>query len=377
MSSIDEPDDPESLQSKIDVYEDQLSQVEMLLSAEPDNEQFCKLRDDLVTLISMTKALLSAHTRPSTEDSSYPTLSRPIDGDVHVDAAKASNNDVALLKDSVQKHDVQAIPVSASLEASGSGPLGIGDVVLVKGGERPYAGYITDTVKNEALPGGAGVRVVYYEYPTTSVELPWSAVSRLDRGPVHAGNRLTLASPDWRGQCKYGPDQRYYSAQILELLPYGAKVIYPEFQTTEEVPLAYLRPSSSPVAEGKGSNPPPLSSAAAGSSAAAAAAAGGSAGSIPDKYRLLDSDSAEERRHKLKKIKAITHKNKELTKESEMAAVQHSWQKFVSKGEKRNLQGIKKTSIFGSGSRDTDSDAGGAALAAGAMSAEARKRHKI
>jgi hypothetical protein len=256
-------------------------------------------------------------------------------------------------------------------------------VVLVKGGERPYAGYITETVKNEALPGGAGVRVVYYEYPTTSVELPWSAVSRLDRGPVHVGNRLTLAKPDWKGQCKYGPDQRYYNAQIIELLPYGAKVLYPEFGTTEEVPLAYLRPSSSfsssSVSAGKGNAPPHSSAATAArgvksSTGSSAVVDSANAGAIPDKYRLLDTDSAEERRHKLKKIKAITHKGKELTKESEMAAVQHSWQKFVSKGEKRNLQGIKKTSIFGS--RDTD--AAGVAQAAGATpsESEARKRQK-
>jgi hypothetical protein len=149
--------------------------------------------------------------------------------------------------------------------------------------------------------------------------------------------------------------------QILELLPYGAKVLYPEFQTTEEVPLAYLRQSSSASASTSAS-----ASAAAGKdkdkgkgsahtlSSAGSSAAAGSA--IPEKYRLLDSDSAEERRHKLKKIKAITHKGKELTQESEMAAVQHSWQKFVSKGEKRNLQGIKKTSIFGS--RDSADSAG-------------------
>jgi len=231
------------------------------------------------------------------------------------------------------------------------GALGVGDVVLVSGGERPYAGYITATVTNPALPGGRGVRLKYYEYPN-EVEVPWSQVARLPHGEVTVSTRNTLAN-DWQGQCKYGPDQRYYSVKVTALTPYGAMVEYPDFTgagaaATEEVPLAYLRPNK-PKAS--------VLAAAAKSSADSHAGTGAGAAEIPEKYQLKDTDTPEDRAYKLKKMKHFKQKSKEMTKDSEVIAVQQSWKKFVSHGDKRNLQGIVKTSMFSSANAAREAEA--------------------
>jgi len=53
-------DSAEELQGKLAGYTMQLSQIENILQADPNNEQLIKLRDDLSTLIEMTEKLYAA-----------------------------------------------------------------------------------------------------------------------------------------------------------------------------------------------------------------------------------------------------------------------------------------------------------------------------
>ena len=351
----------EELQGKLSAYKTQLTQIESILQTDPENQQFVKLRDDLSMLIGMTQKLYDAAAVEATEDTKVQgsTADTPV-ADVFTEAATSSSASAPLKLTNAGATAVQAadaaFSIETSREASGMGAMGVGDVVLVSGGERPYAGYITATVTNPDLPGGRGVRVKYYEFPD-EVELPWSIVARIPQGEVNVSTRNSLVN-DWQGQCKYGPDQRYYSVRVTALTAFGAIVVYPDFSgdvsaaQSEEVPLAYLRPNKAKAST--------IAAAAAATAAAAAAAAvaakatsGSSAGApdaveIPDKYQLKDTDTPAERSHKLKKIKSIKLKNKEMTKESEVMAVQQSWKKFVSHGGKRNLQGIVKSSMFSS-----------------------------
>jgi len=343
----------EELRGKLSAYKTQLTQIESILQTDPENQQFVKLRDDLSTLIGMTQKLYDAAAVEATEDTKVQgsTADTPV-ADVFTEAATSSSASVPLKLTNASATAVQAaeaaFPIETSREASGMGAMGVGDVVLVSGGERPYAGYITATVTNPDLPGGRGVRVKYYEFPD-EVELPWSAVARIPQGEVSVSTRNSLVN-DWQGQCKYGPDQRYYSVKVVALTAFGAIVVYPDFSggisaaQTEEVPLAYLRPNKA-----KASTIAAATAAAAAAKATSGSSAGGpDAVEIPGKYQLKDTDTPAERAHKLKKIKSIKLKNKEMTKESEVMAVQQSWKKFVSHGGKRNLQGIVKSSMFSS-----------------------------
>ena len=363
------------LSSKLAVYEGQRSQVSLLLGSDPTNAQFKTLLGDLSTLINMTQILYeSAKAKQNGRCAEVCAENRTIDDteiryDEDITRADAipESSDTSwgtselqnIAHESAQTNIEASAPMCANIpivpcsEASGEGALGIGSIVLVSGGERLYAGYITAVIMNPNLPGGSGVRIKYYEYPN-EVELPWSAIARMPTGPVNVGNRLSLVN-DWQGQCKYGPDQRYYSVRILALTPYGAQVLYPEFGTSEEVPLAYLRPNK----HGSGQRfavsdtKPALVNVPL---------------EIPEKYQLKDTDTAEERARKLKKMKSIKAKNKEITKDTELAAVQHSWKKFVSQSSKRNLQGMVKTSMF-----NTDRDSVQESL----TNFESKKRHKF
>ena len=354
------------LQTQLAEYNEQAAQIDALLSADPSSEEFSKLRSDLGTLIAMTETLLenatAATAAPVAENSSHDaaTTCGEMDQPEAADAApmvsaQADQEQAQEPAAAIEPEFSATIPVApCSIKAAsggGLGPISEGDVVLVSGGDRPYAGYVTGTVE-----GGSGVRVRYYEY-ATEVELPWSAVAHLPPGPVDIPNRDALASGRWNGQCKYAADGLYYNATITEVTPFGARVTYPQFGNSEEVPLAYLRPNLEKVVKPE--------------------KAGSADGlqEIPAKYQIADTDTEQERKYKLKKIKSIKSKNKEITKETEVAAVQKSWQKFVAKGNKRNLQGMTKSSMF-SGSSSVAEEGGGDAGAT-MTEQQRRKKHKF
>jgi len=351
-------DSADELASKLAAYASQRAQILSILEADPENEQFAKLRDDLSMLIGMTEKLYTAAVEEKAEQSDLNKTEKEKEEEplttarAPTQAAAASSSSAAPPPaPSLSSPPAAPFPVEPSREASGIGSTGVGDIVLVSGGERPYAGYITSIVTNPALPGGRGVRVKYYEFPN-EVELPWSSVARMPHGDITVSSRNTLCN-DWQGQCKYGPDQRYYSVKVVALTAFGALVSYPDFTggvaaVQEEVPLAYLRPNKPKASV--------LAAAAAKAAADSHAGTGIGSAEIPDKYQLKDSDTPADRAYKLRKIKNIKHKNKEMTKDSEVMAVQQSWKKFVSHGGKRNLQGIVKTSMFSSSSTSTFSE---------------------
>ena len=328
----------EELKVKLEQQKLQLNQVEHLLAADPSNEQLIKLQNDLSQLIEMTDSLCGNSIEKDNLQNHQDDAVVEVIGSRDV-AVPSSAADMGLTNSSA----AIAVPVAPVAAASGAvaagvGPIAEGDVVLVSGGERPYAAYVTSVVSNAALEDGNGVRVTYYEYENTEVDLPLSAISRLPSGPINSSNRECLSSGNWSGQCKYAPDQLYYDAIITEVTPYGARVTYTQFGNSEHVPLAYLRPNKEKTTRTPGINSNGLME-------------------IPAKYQIKDTDTEEERRWKLKKQKSIKAKNKEITKETEVAAVQKSWQKFVAKGNKRNLAGLNKSSMF-AGRHDATEDNG-------------------
>jgi hypothetical protein len=378
----------EEMQAKLETYRGQLTQVSALLASDPSNEQFQKLNNDLMALVSITEGQLLQFDEKE-ESSEHKAEPEVASSDVNV---TIGTNNSSMNSNTNTANDSHSIPIAPAADPGGYvGPIIMNDIVLVSGGERPYAGYVTGIVTNPALEGGTGLRIKYYEYDT-EVELPLSVVSRLPPGPMNS-NRLALAASSapgcgssssssssssgsvggWKGQCKYGVDQLYYNVNILELTPYGAKVVYPQFGNIEEVPLAYLRPNKE---KSTASASLSLSSSSSSNNGNQGISSGTETIEIPLKYQIKDTDTEEERKYKLKKIKNIKAKNREMTKETEVAAVQKSWQTFVSKSNKRGLSGApKSTSMFSS--NNNKSSSAGTGTGTGTEFQAKKQRHKF
>lgn len=198
------------LESKIALYTQQLGQVDELLQIDVANPEFLKLKEDLVSLISLTKALL-VQTIEATNHTQ------------HSSSAVETKSSASLSSSSAS---------AVSAVASRTGPIQVGEVVEVYGGERPFAGVVTSIVTETEY------KIKYYEYPD-EVSLPLTALHRLT---------LTAFNPEQIHiglvcQCKYALDQKYYDCKVTAFTSYGCMVQYTAYGNSEEVPLAYLKPA--------------------------------------------------------------------------------------------------------------------------------------
>ena len=236
--------------------------------------------------------------------------------------------------------------------------LKVGSIVVVSGGERPYAGAIT-AVYDPPAASGVEIAVKYFEYET-EVGLKWLNVEALQPSDVnalatHEGGDASWIH-EWKGEGKYSGDQQFHECRIDELTKYGAKITFTGYGNQEEVPLAYLRPLKART-EKLGSV--------------------GGIKAIPEKLQIKDTDSEQQRQYKLKKSRGIRSQNREVKKEEEAKAVQKSWQKFVAKGTRKHLAGMSsltnKTSTGSVSVSGSSGDSGNVKSAAGAS----RKRMRF
>ena len=208
--------------------------------------------------------------------------------------------------------------------ADGGSALNVGSIIEVNGGERPYAGVITE-IYDTPTASGMEVSVKYFEFES-EVGLKWSNITALQPSDVNtlAKNEASSTSwiQRWRGEGKYSGDQEYYDCRIDELTKYGAKITFVGYGNQEEVPLAYLRSSKTKAEKADFQTNSSVIM------------------PIPDKYQIKDTDSEQQRQYKLKKSKFIRNQNRDARKERESAAVQKNWQKFVAKGSRKNLAGM-------------------------------------
>jgi hypothetical protein len=200
------------LEAKIALYNQQLSQVEELLQLDGTNTQFIKLKDDLHSLIALTRALLVKAIGESAVSSS---------------SAGVSSSSANILPSASQ-------PLNSGTASIRKGPIQVGEVVEVIGGERLYAGVVTGIINQTEY------KVKYYEYPD-EVSLP---VTSLQRPPLafYAPDQVTVGM---NCQCKYATDQNYYDCKVTAITPNGCVVTYTQYGNTEEVPVAYLKPITS------------------------------------------------------------------------------------------------------------------------------------
>ena len=212
MSFASSEVDRDDLTSKLAIYSDQLAQVTTLLSTDPENAQYLKLKDDLLNVINLTTDLLSQH-QISEEDAD----------------AEAQGNDAA--KEAGDDFDDFETEITTTTQQP-TGAIQIGECVEVVGGDRAFAGVVTSILSPSEY------RVKYFEFDT-EVTLPIATLTR-----INTGNNLTKADikPGFKGQCKYSQDQLYYDATVQQVTEHGAIVVYTQYGNTEEVPIAYIRP---------------------------------------------------------------------------------------------------------------------------------------
>ena len=336
-------DAKEDLDAKIVQYEEQLKQVNGFLLSDPSNAQFIKLRDDLLKVIDLTNLINSQNDKPMSSSSIYQN------SDMYND-----NDDDNNLEDSESVNDEDEFENNNNNNnglASLTGVIAVGECVEVIGGDRPYAGTVTGIIDSSTY------QVKYFEFET-EVTLPSSSIFRIapaseyniDPEEVKIGQKGVY-------QCKYATDQIFYDAIVTSLTQYGCMVKYTLYGNVEEVALAYLKTLAPPIKKGQTDAQGLIL--------------------LPDNLRFLPTDTEEDKARKRKKIKAIKSKNRLFTKEAEITAVQQTWQKFVTKGTKKNsLLLPKKTSMFAS-SDAVDGKIGVTNSGKGMSDFAQRKKHKF
>ena len=166
-----------------------------------------------------------------------------------MEAYEPDEVDVDVVDDLSDDDDNDAEKEQDSSSSSSSRPIGVGDVVEVLGGDRPYAGVVIGMIDETTC------RLKYFEFEA-EVSLPLDSLTRL----IFTGPSSVTIPDDiqlnTKGiyQCKYATDQQYYDAIVTAITTHGAQVTYNAYGNSEEVPLAYLKTMEKTKSK-KGSTP--------------------------------------------------------------------------------------------------------------------------
>lgn len=201
------------VQAKLTLYRGQLAQVNQLLDLDATNAQFLGLKDDLEKVISLTESLLKQVESQSS-------------------ASNGGENSQLTAQAEVANDEGEGYEESSSKPIL-SKPFRVGDRVEVVGGDRVYAGVITNVIHETEF------RIKYYEFDSAEVTLPIASLQRILPG-AYRPEEIVLGMSC---QCKYATDQQYYDAVVTGLTQFGYTVTYTAYGNSEEVPLEYLRPS--------------------------------------------------------------------------------------------------------------------------------------
>lgn len=238
------------LEAKIALYNQQLGQVDELLQLDATNAEFLKLKSDLQQLITLTRALLV-----KVISGSSPGLA----------PATGVSSSIANISSSTLQSSNAGAPVTIR-----KGPIQVGEVVEVTGGDRIYAGVVKEIINQTEY------KIKYFEFPT-EVSLPVSSLQRPGLS-YYLPDQVTM---DMACQCKYAADQTYYDCKVTGVTEHGYTVTYTEYGNSEEVPINYLKPRTSAA------KPP---SAFGGKSLGKHSANGGLI-PIPDSLQILPTDT--------------------------------------------------------------------------------------
>ena len=185
-------DDPSADPStKIIAYKQQLAQIEEYLESDSTNEQYIKLRDDIVQVIKLTESLVETQ-----QGSTSGTSMQPSVGNIPTDITA-------------------------------------GDRVEVTSGERPFAGIVISVNSADAQ-----CTLKYFEFGT-EVTLGLSCMRKISGKGAYQSDQV---APGLKCQAKFGGDQKWYDCTVDEVTPDGYRITFTKYGNQQEVPLEYLRP---------------------------------------------------------------------------------------------------------------------------------------
>ena len=276
------------LAEKLRTYGEQLAQVEQLLAQDPNNEQFKKLRQDLLEVTKLTEDLLKYDHEKKEQE----------------------------VPDASQGEEQEGIDIA---------PFQVGMRCEGKFNDGWYPAVIT------AVAGGA-YTVVYIGFGNTEVVdadgiRPLICDDPLDPAQVVVGAELVG---------RYSGDGKYYDVIVEAVTDFGYKVSFTEYGNSEELPLEYLR-----VRSQTGQLPD--------ANEGLVREADGTY-RIPEHLKVLPSDSEQDRLRKRRRVKALKQKLKQSEQDAARDQSKNSWQAFQQKGAKRrvagSMKGVRKESIF-------------------------------
>eukprot|EP01029_Cantina_marsupialis_P004603 TRINITY_DN1469_c1_g1_i1.p1 TRINITY_DN1469_c1_g1~~TRINITY_DN1469_c1_g1_i1.p1 ORF type:complete len:310 (+),score=83.54 TRINITY_DN1469_c1_g1_i1:92-1021(+) len=188
----------ESLEGKIKVYKSQKSQVNALLTADPENSEYQKLLQDINDCIGLTTSLLAQQ---------------------KADAEKAK---------------IRAGTETTEEETKKEAQFKVGDKVEVK--NETDGGWYPGVIRED--DGSLMFTVQYIGYGGISGAVHQTQMKLLKNfQPV----QKKLLIPGATIKVKYSPDSKWYKASLLEVVGSNSyKINYTEYSQTETVPYEYI-----------------------------------------------------------------------------------------------------------------------------------------
>lgn len=297
----------EDLKQKLQTYSEQLSQVEALIASDPENEQFLKLRQDLVEVTKLTEDLLKyKHSQQ---------FQQP--GKEGGDGAVASAGSSLAVAQNADDVGGETMTMATRFE--------VGMRCEAQYQEKFYPAVVT------GISGGS-FTVVFIGFGNTEVLSADGLRPLLADGELVDSSSVTAG---WDCMARYSGDGKWYEAVVEEVTDLGYRVNFVDYGNSEEVPLEYLRPRE-----------------AAGRFDAANELTRASDGTyrIPDNLRVLPTDSEAERQRKRRRVKALKQQVREREQDEERDSKKNTWLAFQNRGAKRKVVGsmksVRKESIF-------------------------------
>lgn len=278
---------------KLATYKDQLAQIEAYLTSDQTNPEWLKAKHDIENVIKMTETL------------------------IQVQQSEGQGGGEASIDAGGQK------PRSAAEQFQCVTSVEVGDKVEVMG-DRYYAGVVTAVSSDEDE-----CTLKYYEVGK-EVTLPLAKMRKLLSKHSLTADQV---APGLKCQCRFALDRKWYDVEVEEVTSHGYMVKYVNFGNKEEVPVEYLRNTPIAVLQGDSRD------------------TGGIV--IPEKLKILPTDTEEEKLQKKKRIKGMKSKSRLDAIDKERSAVQNSWKAFsAKKAIKTKTSGgvphVKKRSMFAS-----------------------------
>ncbi|KAJ1460267.1 hypothetical protein M885DRAFT_510087 [Pelagophyceae sp. CCMP2097] len=283
----------ENLREKLATYADQLFQVEGLLQADPQNDQFQKLRQDLRDVIKLTEDLIKF------------------------------------------QHDQGAAAAEAAERTQADG-----DAYLARYqvGMRVEAFFATEEKWFPAV-----ITAIAEDHQSyTVVYIGFGNAETIDSDrvrPLLCDDLLDAMKIVVGYECRgrFSGDGKYYDCVVSGVTDFGYKVTFTAYGNAEELPLEYLRQGTADAR-------------------AATEVTREDDGSyrIPEHLRLQSTDTDADKLRKRRKVKALKQKVKTKEQDEARDSSRNSWQSFNTKGAKRKVPGTmkampgRKESIFAS-----------------------------